>query len=107
MAKAKRSGNVVRQVDVPIILGMLARGDRKHDIAAWFGLNQGRVNGVEDGKYGSPPMAPSAKLPPAGSPGPRATALRAAVKKALQQSASPDATAILKAAIAEFDKDLD
>ena len=38
MAKANRSGIVVHQADVPIILGMVIRGDRKHDIAAWLGL---------------------------------------------------------------------
>lgn len=63
MAKAKRSGIVVRKVDVPIILGMLARGDRKHDIAAWFGLNQGRIADVEAGEHGYPPAASKAKLP--------------------------------------------
>ena len=110
MAKAKRSGIVVHQADVPIILGMILRNDRKHDIAAWFGLNQGRIAEVEDGTHGTPPAAPALQLPPVGSPGPRGRALRAEVFQVLQllkkQTATDTATAVqrLQDAIAEFDK---
>ena len=58
MTKAPRSGLSVSSADVPLILAMVARGDRRHDIAAWFGLNQGRIAEVEDGKHGTPPIAP-------------------------------------------------
>ena len=109
MAKASRSGITVHQADVPIILGMIQRGDRKHDIAAWFGLNQGRIADAEEGKYGNHSPAPASKLPPAGSPGPRARALRAEAQRVLQLMKNGDQTAInrLADAIADFDKDVD
>jgi hypothetical protein len=59
MSKAPRSGITVKNTDVPVILAMVARQDRRHDIAAWFGLNQGRIKEVEDGKHGNPPLARS------------------------------------------------
>ncbi len=30
-------------------MGMISRGDRNHDIAVWFGVNQGRIAEVKDG----------------------------------------------------------
>jgi hypothetical protein len=113
MAKAKRSGIVVHKADVPIILGMIMRNDRKHDIAAWFGLNQGRIAEVEDGTHGNPPAAPAAQMPPVGSPGPRARALRAEAQKVLQllkKQTPADTTAALQrlqSALGDFDKDAD
>jgi hypothetical protein len=38
MSRGKASGYVLHNADVPIILGMQKRGDRDHDIAAWFGI---------------------------------------------------------------------
>ena len=111
MSKARRSGITVRKADVPAILGMVARGDRKHDIAAWFGLNQGRIAEVEDGKYGSPPMAPANQLPPSGSPGLKARALRSEIDRIhqlLKKGTVADTQAALKKleqAMQEFDKD--
>ncbi len=81
MSKAHRSGITVSAKDVPLILAMVARGDRRHDIAAWFGLNQGRIKEVEDGKHGMFPIASANKLPPSGSPGIKARRLRPAVEK--------------------------
>lgn len=109
MAKARRSGFTVKKADVPIILGMLARGDRRHDVAAWFGLNQGRVAEVEDGDHGTPPIAPASQLPPSGSPGPKALVLRAAVGKAVSALESvtfnvPSVLESLKAAATQFDE---
>lgn len=98
MAKAARSGITVKKADVPIILAMVARGDRRHDIAAWFGLNQGRIKEVEDGKHGNPPLAPSSQLPPSGSPGLKARRLSADVRKAhqlLKKQTPADAKAAL------------
>lgn len=92
-------------------MGMVQRGDRKHDIAAWLGLNQGRIAEVEDGIHGPPIAAHSSKLPPSGSPGPRARVLRAEAQKVLQllekQTAADSQLALkrLEKAIAEFDKD--
>ena len=60
---------------------MVARGDRRHDIAAWFGLNQARVKEVENGEHGGTALADKSLLPPSGSPGPKARQFRAAVGK--------------------------
>lgn len=107
--RAERSGRRVRAADVPVIMAMVGRGDRRHDIAAWFGLNQGRIAEVEEGKYGNPPLAIGAALPPEGSPGPKALALRGTVAKviaALEDPAADCAAALrsLKAAAARFDE---
>ncbi|WP_234713324.1 hypothetical protein [Rhodopseudomonas palustris] len=46
---------------------MLARGDRQHDIAAWFGVNQGRIGQISTGeKFSEVSVAPADKLPPQG-----------------------------------------
>lgn len=110
MAKAPASGYQVNQADVPLILAMIARGDRKHDVAAWFGLNQGRIKEVEDGRHGNPAMASEETLPPPGSPGPRARELRHQTEQALRVlnqsriTENQEAARILKRAILKFDK---
>jgi hypothetical protein len=63
MSRADASGLKVEAADIPIIIGMVNRGDRNHDIAAWFGLNQGRIKNTRDGKYGPPHTTPGLKLP--------------------------------------------
>jgi hypothetical protein len=62
---------------------MQNRGDRDHDIAAWFGVNQGRVAEAKEGKYGPGKPAPKEVLPPKGAPGIKGRRLREAVRKAL------------------------
>lgn len=53
--------------DASIAKGMLGRGDRQHDIAAWFGVNAGRVADVATGrKHKTVPAAPEHSLPPPG-----------------------------------------
>lgn len=50
------------------VKGMLARGDRQHDIAAYFGVNGGRIAEVANGTCNYPnaqPM-PEDELPPPG-----------------------------------------
>jgi hypothetical protein len=45
---------------------MLARGDRQHDIAAWFGVNGGRIGEIARG-HTFPNVEPSSDdLPPPG-----------------------------------------
>ena len=53
--------------DVAVIKGMLARGDRQSDIAAFFGVNGGRIAEINTG-YRWPEVHPAAfdYLPPAG-----------------------------------------
>ena len=95
--------------DAKVILGMVARGDREHDIAAWFGVNSGRIPEVKAGDYGTLEAAPANQLPPSGAPGLKGRALYAAVNKAVDGlEATSDAEAkkaieLLKAAIAKFD----
>jgi hypothetical protein len=43
MSRSKASGYVLKRSDAPTIMGMIARGDRDHDIAAWFGVNPGEL----------------------------------------------------------------
>jgi hypothetical protein len=53
--------------EIAIVKGMLLRGDRQHDIAAYFGVNGGRVGEISTGQTGgSVTAAPAEDLPPAG-----------------------------------------
>lgn len=83
MARGKASGYSLTKADARVVLGMQARGDRDHDIASWFGVNQGRVAEVKDGKFGMLEPAPKDELPPKGPPGIKGRRLRAALEKAL------------------------
>lgn len=83
--------------DVPTILGMVARGDKKHHIAAWYGENPARIAEVEDGQLGLPPIAPAHMLPPKGSPGLKGRKLKAFVEKALAALNANDVLSAKKA----------
>jgi hypothetical protein len=83
MPRSNASGYSLSNSDVPTILGMVARGDRDHDIAGWFGVNQGRIKGAKDGQYGPGTPAPGNALPPKGPPGIKGRRLRGAVGKCL------------------------
>lgn len=55
------------EADAAIVKGMIERGDRQHDIAAWFGVNSGRVADISTGKkHADIPSAPAHSLPPSG-----------------------------------------
>lgn len=66
--RAPCSGVSLDEADAAIAKGMLARGDRQHDIAAWFGVNAGRVAELASGKiFREVPAAPADQnLPPPG-----------------------------------------
>lgn len=65
--KAQPSGNRLYEEDATIVKGMLARGDRQHDIAAWFGVNGGRIAEISTGaKFAAVKPADFAELPPKG-----------------------------------------
>ena len=83
MAKGKASGYTLDKNDVAIVFGMQARNDRDHDIAAWFGVNQGRVAEAKDGKFGKAAPIAAAQLPPKGPPGVKGRRLRDVVAKAV------------------------
>ncbi len=108
MARGNSSGRRVKPSDVPIIIGMIARDDRHHDIAAWFGFNQGRIKEAQDGKYGPPETNPGLKLPPKGPPGIKGRELREDAETALDRlnAGDVDGAAIrLQRAIGRYDAD--
>ncbi len=45
---------------------MLNRGDRQHDIAAWFGVNGGRIAEIANGEKSREVEAATIDLPPKG-----------------------------------------
>ena len=107
MARKSSSGYTLRRGDMPTIFGMFNRGDRDHDIAAWFGVNQGRVAEAKEGKWGLSTPASLHTLPPRGAPGIKGRRLRGSVESALNALAgnSPkQAEEILRGAIAAYDK---
>jgi hypothetical protein len=83
MVKGPASGYSLTKNDARVVLGMQARGDRDHDIAAWFGVNQGRVAEAKDGKFSTLEAAPGDELPPKGPPGIKGRRLRDSVGQAL------------------------
>jgi hypothetical protein len=102
------SGYKLSQADVALVFGMQKRGDRDHDIAAWFGVNQGRVAEAKDGKYGKAQAAPTNQLPPKGPPGVKGRRLRASLNKILatakeDHSKMSQVIEALEAAIAKYD----
>lgn len=93
--------------DATIVLGMIARGDKHHDIAAWFGENQARVAEVEQGKHGQHVAAPAADLPPQGAPGPKGRRVKGYAVRALAALDAGDggeAKKLLQEGIAAFNR---
>lgn len=92
--RAPSSGITLNEKDAALVKGMLARGDRQHDIAAWFGVNGGRIGEIASGrKFPSIPAAPLVALPPSGpylAARDVAVALKALseIRKALDQAES-------------------
>lgn len=65
--KAPPSGIRLDEDDAAVVKGMLARGDRQHDIAAWFGVNGGRIGEISTGsKFAEVKPAEPDELPPQG-----------------------------------------
>ena len=98
------------QKDAQIIMGMLARGDHNHHIAAWFGENPARVAEVKDGSaFGTVTAAPSTDLPLKGAPGPKGRCLYAYATDALKvlkdkgPAGVAEAISELEAGIKRFD----
>lgn len=55
--------------EISIVKGMLARGDKQQDIAAYFGVNGGRISEINTGQCEEAigvPATPNHDLPPAG-----------------------------------------
>ncbi len=105
---ARKSGFRLGPDDIPIVRGMIARNDRRHDIAAWFGVNQGRIKSAEDGDYGEVEPAAAEELPPSGPPGIKGRHLRDAVEQYQRLMAKGDeagAKAALAAGAKAYDTD--
>jgi hypothetical protein len=89
---------------------MILRGDKEHDVACWFGVNQARIAEVKDGSHGSIAAALPQDLPPKGPPGVKGRKLRASVAKALAimdekgGEGVSEASAILKDASEKYDR---
>ena len=65
--RAQASGVRLTARDAAIIKAMIARGDRQHDIAAWFGVNGGRICEIADGRnFATIEPVDGANLPPPG-----------------------------------------
>lgn len=64
--RAESSGITLSSKDAAIVKGMLARGDRQHDIAAWFGVNGGRIGEISKGAKFNNVAAQTEHLPPPG-----------------------------------------
>jgi hypothetical protein len=103
MPRGKASGIQLTTSDARIVLGMVARDDREHDIAAWFGVNQGRIAEAKAGEYGTSSAAPASELPPKGPPGPKGRRLHNTAKKvvAILESKGADGAADALAALRE------
>jgi hypothetical protein len=106
MSRGKSSGITLWKNDARIVLGMVARGDRDHDIAAWFGVNQGRIAEVKAGEFGDLTAAPIDQLPPSGPPGVKGRRLRYAAGQVRELLAAGDTKGAMDAlieAIARYD----
>lgn len=104
---SKSSGYTLMQKDAEVVLGQVARGDREHDIAAWFGVNQGRIAEVKKGDgWGSLTAASADRLPPRGAPGIKGRRLRDAIGATLaklEKGEQVDVAAALTAALQKYD----
>jgi hypothetical protein len=64
MNRATASGIRLTETDAALVKGMLRRGDRQHDIAAWFGVNGARIAEIATGpRYANVPPARDELLP--------------------------------------------
>lgn len=65
-SRAPSSGISLTNDDAAVVKGMLNRGDRQHDVAAWFGVNSGRIAEIATGQkfWWVQPEEPIALPPP-------------------------------------------
>lgn len=88
LRRAPASGIVLDENEAAIAKGMLLRGDRQHDVAAWFGVNGGRIAELATGyRFEDVTPAPVGTLPPPG-PYPAAKVALAAINALAQAQAA-------------------
>jgi hypothetical protein len=90
--------------DAKIAIGMLARGDNQHDVAAWFGENQARIVEAPQGKFGTTEAAAPSELPPKGPPGIKGRRLHAFVEKAIKALEDGDTVSALESLRSGIDR---
>ncbi len=78
--RARASGIVLSAADAALIKGMLRRGDRQHDIAAWLGVNGGRIAEIAVGARFSDVVAKDTDVLPPRGPYPKAAQATAAIE---------------------------
>lgn len=64
MARAASNGRVLTNGDATLVKGMISRGDRQHDIAAFFAVNGGRIGETSTGANFAHVVAATTNLPP-------------------------------------------
>ena len=65
--RAENSGISLSEEEAALIKGMLSRGDRQHDIAAWFSVNGGRIGEISrENRFRHVRPASPDQLPPPG-----------------------------------------
>lgn len=95
--RAQPSGITLTSKDASIVKAMLARGDRQHDIAAWFGVNGGRIGEIATGaRYGWAEPASEAELPPRGPYPAGRVAIEAMAALAAAKAALASAEAMIR-----------
>ncbi len=60
--RAEPSGLALTAEDASLIRGMIERGDRHHDIAAFYGVNQGRIAEIKEGSRFRESRQPALKI---------------------------------------------
>ena len=68
MSRATSSSLRLTAADASVVKGMLLRGDRQSDIAAYFGVNSGRIAEISTGQ--TFPWVPAARAAHLPRPGP-------------------------------------
>ena len=91
--RAEASGISLDEEDAAIVKGMLVRGDRQHDIAAWFGVNGGRIAEIATGDKFGKVAAQTTGLP---QPGPYSTGRESERARQLLRDTHATLTAALK-----------
>lgn len=96
MSRGKTSGHALTAQNAALVKGMQARGDREHDIAAWFGVNPARIADVKSGETFAGAQAANI-LPPTGAPGVKGKRLRDATDQVLSHLQGGDAAKAISA----------
>lgn len=63
--RAPSNGRRLSRADAALVKAMIARGDRQHDIAAYFAVNGGRIGETSTGAHFAGVAAATTSLPPA------------------------------------------